>query len=83
MNWENTIKKEKISDQRYFKILEFFKFDMGRLSTQVMRLEDEIKQEADKDTLLKEIDYIKKSVSRNMENGLAFIKEARQGYDKS
>ncbi len=78
MNWENTIKKEKISDQRYFKIIELFEFSMGRLSEQVMRLEYEVKQEADKDTLLKEIDYIKKSVSRNMEDGVAYIKEARR-----
>ena len=78
MNWENTIKKERISSQRYFKIIELFEFNMGRLSEQVMRLEYEIKQEADKDTLLKEIDYIKKSVSRNREMGVAYIKEARQ-----
>jgi len=78
MKWENTIKKERISGQRFFKIIELFEFNMGRLSEQVMRLEYEIKQGADKDTLLKEIGYIKKSVSRNMENGVAYIKEAGQ-----
>ena len=78
MTWENTIKKERISDQKYFKIIELFKFDMGRLSEQMMRLENEIKQEADKDTLLKEIAYIKKEVSRNRENGVIYIEMARQ-----
>ena len=82
MNWENTIKKERISSERYFRNIESFEFNMGRLSEQVMNLEDDIKQGADEATLLKKIDYIKKAISRNMEMGVAYIKEARQNQKK-
>ena len=78
MNWENTIKKERISSQRYFQIIESFRFNMGRLSEQIMYLEDDIKQGADEATLLKKIDNIKKAISLNMLVGVSAIQEARR-----
>lgn len=78
MNWEDTVKKERISSQRYFRNIESFEFNMGRLSEQIMYLEDDIEQGADKATLLKKIDNIKKAISLNMELGVSAIKEARR-----
>ena len=78
MNWKDTVKKERISSQRYFRNIESFEFNMGRLSEQIMYLEDDIEQGADKATLLKKIDNIKKAISLNMELGVSAIKEARR-----